>query len=110
MTKSLKPILDHVIVSEIESGDTKTKSGIIIRDDVGKDHGIRPRWAQILAVGPEQEELTVGQWILIENGRWTAGVELRSDDGQKIKIHKVDYPTGIMGVMDERPSDLRGQA
>ena len=39
----LKPMKGKVLVHNIETGDKRTKSGIIILDDDGKDHGIRER-------------------------------------------------------------------
>jgi co-chaperonin GroES (HSP10) len=110
MAKTLQPILDQVLVGNLESGDSVSRGGIIIRDDIGKEHGIRPRWAQVLAVGPDNEEIKAGEWVLLENGRWTAGVVLRDDDGNDIRIHKADYPKGVLGVSSEKPVDLRSAA
>jgi len=40
---AITPIKGKVLVHNIETGDKRTKSGIIILDDDGKDHGIRER-------------------------------------------------------------------
>ena len=98
----LEPISDHIIVESIESEDEKVVNGIIILSDQGKDKGIRPRWAHICAVGPEQEDVKVGQWILIEHGRWTRGIQL--DDG--IVYRKAD-PDGALLVSDDKPEGVQ---
>ncbi len=49
-TKNIKirAIHDHVIVTGMNFSERKTSSGIILRSDDGKSHGIRPRWGQEL--------------------------------------------------------------
>lgn len=66
--KSLIPLKDHVIVTDMNFRGRSLSSGIILLGDDGTTEGIRPRWAKIYAVGPEQTDVTVGQWILIEHG------------------------------------------
>ena len=65
--------------------------------------GIRPRWAQVYAVGPKQTEIKVGQWILVSHGRWTRGVKIEDSAGEKT-IRRVDN-NDIMMVSDEQPTD-----
>ena len=38
----IKPLRNNLIVRNIEKGERKTKGGIILRNDDGKEHGIRP--------------------------------------------------------------------
>jgi co-chaperonin GroES (HSP10) len=99
----LRPIADGVIVIDMNFGEQKTQSGLIIQSDNGKTHGIHPRWAQVYAVGNEQKDVTVGQWILIEHGRWTRGIKIEDDEGEKI-IRRVDTKCMMM-VSDEPPPD-----
>jgi co-chaperonin GroES (HSP10) len=99
----LRPIADGVIVIDMNFGEQKTQSGLIIQSDNGKTHGIHPRWAQVYAVGNEQQDVTVGQWILIEHGRWTRGIKIEDDEGEKI-IRRVDTKCMMM-VSDEPPPD-----
>ena len=47
----IKPLRNNLIVRNIEKGERKTKGGIILRNDDGQEHGIRPRWAQVYRVG-----------------------------------------------------------
>jgi hypothetical protein len=50
-------------------------------------------------VGPKQQEIQVGQYILISHGRWTRGIKIVDDSGEKI-IRKVDT-NDILMVSDE---------
>jgi co-chaperonin GroES (HSP10) len=96
---SVTPIKDGVIVEEMKFGIQTTGKGLIIPSDDGSNHGIKPRWARVYSVGPDQDEIEVGQYILIEHGRWTRGIELIGDDGDKTTVRKVDNDN-ILAVSD----------
>ena len=103
----LTPIHDKVIVTDLERGEKKTKAGIIIMDDstvAAGERGIRPRWARVYAVGPEQKDVTVGEWILLEHGRWTLGQDLTEENGEITRIWLADHEA-ILAVADERPKE-----
>ncbi len=93
---------NDVIITDMNFDEVKTTSGIILRSDNGKAHGVRPRWGRVYAIGPEQTDVKVGQWILVEHGRWTRGIKIDDGDGEKV-IQKVDTNC-IMAVSDEAPS------
>ena len=82
-----------------------TNGGIYIPNDNGKGHGIRPRWGRVYAVGPEQKNVSVGQWIMIAHGRWTRGLEIEDENGPQT-VRKVD-PKDILLISDspESPTD-----
>ena len=94
------PVHDVVLVSEMKFEERVTTSGIIIPNDDGKNSGIRPRWAKVYAIGPEQTDVKVGQYILIDHGRWTKGITIESEIDGKITIRKVDNDD-ILLVSDE---------
>lgn len=98
---TLEPIADHIIIADIESESERVQKGIIIPSESGEQRGIRPRWARVIAVGPEQDDVEPGQWILVEHGRWTRGAQLDDDNVYR----KVD-PNGMMLVSDSRPEDV----
>jgi len=103
----LKALNDSVIVADMEFDTRITQSGIIIPNDNGTSLGIRPRWGRVYAVGPQQKDVTVGQWIMVAHGRWTRGIDI--EDGtsdHKRTIRKID-PKDILLVSDEpeRPRD-----
>ena len=103
---NILPILDHILVTDINFGEQKTQSGIVLRSDNGKSEGVKPRWGKVYAVGPDQKDVSVGEWILIEHGRWTRGMEIQKDeDSPKIELFRID-PNGILIVADEKPNDL----
>jgi co-chaperonin GroES (HSP10) len=99
----IRPLNKDVIVHDMDFGEIKTQSGIVIKSDDGKAHGIKPRWGRVYKVGPKQQDVKEGQWILIEHGRWTRKVKINDGDGEK-EIQKVDVDC-ILAVSDERPND-----
>lgn len=101
--KSIRPLHDQVIVSEMSFKERITTSGIIVLGDDGKSEGIRPRWGKVYAVGPKQKDYKVGQWIMVAHGRWTRGATVEVD-GKEISIRKVDLEE-ILLVSDEQPDD-----
>ena len=53
----ISPLKKRVLVKSCEIGARQTVSGIHLLDDDGQEKGIRPRWFQVTAIGPEQEEV-----------------------------------------------------
>lgn len=100
----LIPLNNNVLVTDMSFEEQKTASGIVILSDDGKAHGVKPRWCKVWAVGPNQTDVAVGDWILVEHGRWTRAATVR-EDGKEISIRRVD-PENILMVSDERPSDV----
>jgi len=94
---------DTIIVSDMSFDARITNSGIILPGDDTKLSGIRPRWAKVYAIGPEQKSVSVGQYVLIAHGRWTRGVKIEDHEGEKT-IRKVD-PNEILMVSDEPVQD-----
>lgn len=101
--KKLTALHDSIIVTEMEFGERFSSAGIILRNDDTKSHGIRPRWGKVYAIGPEQKDVKVGQYIMVAHGRWTRGIKIEDDDGEQI-IRKVD-PKDILLVSDEPVND-----
>ena len=100
---SIRPLNDSVIVSDMDFDVRKLSSGIVLLNDNGTTQGIRPRWAQVYRVGPDQKDVVPGQWVCIAHGRWTRGIEIEDEDGKQT-IRRVD-PKDIFLVSDERPDD-----
>lgn len=98
------PLRDNVLVSDMEFGLEKTKSGIIVTSDNGKTQGIHPRWGKVWAVGPEQIDIKVGEWVCVEHGRWTRTVEVETEDGI-IELRMIDNNAVLM-TADEKPDDV----
>ena len=102
--QSLRPLKDTVLVTDMVFKERKLNSGLILLNDNGTTAGIRPRWGRIYAVGPEQKDYSVGDWICVAHGRWTRGVEIEDAEGTVITIRKVD-PKDILLISDDQPSD-----
>ena len=98
---SINAIRDDVLITNMQFGEQKTKSGIILRNDNGKTHGIRARWGKVYAVGPRQKEFVPGQWVLVSHGRWSRQVELELPEGT-MKVQRVDVKS-ILAVSDTAP-------
>ena len=87
---TIKPLHDKVLVADMNFGEQRSSGGIVMLGDDGKDHGIHPRWARVYAVGPEhKEDYNVGDWVLVEHGRWSRGIEV-DEEGNKITIRLID--------------------
>jgi co-chaperonin GroES (HSP10) len=100
--EQIKPLKDSIIVADMNF-EERVVSGIIIVSDDGKNSGIRPRWAQVYAVGPDQREIRVGQWVCVAHGRWTRGVDIEDENGRHT-IRKIDNKD-ILLVSDTPVSD-----
>jgi co-chaperonin GroES (HSP10) len=98
----LRPLRDTIMIIDMEFGEETTSSGIIIQNLNGKVEGIKPRWGKVYAVGPEQTDIKVGQWLCLEHGRWSRGVTIEEDDGTKVTIRKADN-NAILLISDEQP-------
>lgn len=108
--KKLIPIRDNIIVTEMNFSERKLSSGLIMLGDDAKTDGIRPRWAKVYAVGPEQEEIMPGQWVLVDHGRWTRGSKVEIDNTE-LTIRKIDTKA-ILLVSDHPPEsdDIQSSA
>ena len=100
----LRPLWNTVLVSDMGFEEQTTASGIVIQSDDGKSHGVKPRWARVWAIGPEQVEVKLGEWIYIEHGRWTRGIKVE-ENGEDIVIRRVDTDA-ILLQADDKPTDV----
>lgn len=101
----LTPLRNNVFVSDMDFEIQRTKSGLFVPSDNGKTSGIHPRWGKVWAIGEDQTDVQVGDWVLIEHGRWTRTVEYEKDDGSIIELRMVDT-NAILAVSDEKPQDV----
>jgi hypothetical protein len=94
----LRAIKKDVIVTDMVFDTRITQSGLILPNDNGTGLGIRPRWGQVYAVGPDQDDVAVGQWVCVAHGRWTRGVDINDESGLRT-IRKID-PKDILLISD----------
>jgi Chaperonin 10 Kd subunit len=108
-TNEVQAIHDHVIVRDMSFDSYElTKGGIVMLGDDGKTDGIRPRWAQVYSVGPDQKDVQAGQWVFIEHGRWSRGVHVNVN-GEEFIIRRAD-PDAIIFVSDQKPDSVVGMS
>ena len=99
----LRALKDTVLVADMVFTERFTTGGIVLPGDNGKSSGIRPRWGKVYSTGPEQQDVSTGQWVCVAHGRWTRGVEIEDENG-KNTIRKID-PKDILLVSDSQPAD-----
>ena len=101
-----RAIKNRVLVTDMHFGEQTTASGLIISSDDGKTRGIYPRWAKVYNKGPDNNDpYEVGEWVLIEHGRWTRGFNVETDQGE-IEIRMAEAES-ILGYSQERPDGLQ---
>jgi co-chaperonin GroES (HSP10) len=104
VTGTIRPLKDKVFVSDMEFGAQQTAGGLYIPSSNGKAEGISPRWGRVWAIGPDQQDVQLGDWILVEHGRWTRTVEVEQEDGSVLEVRMVDGDA-IMMSSDELPKE-----
>lgn len=101
--KSIRPLHDHVLVTDMNFKERVTSSGIIIQSTDGKLEGIHARWGRVYAVGKDQKDVQAGQYILVKHGRWTRGTLVEDSQGERT-LRRVDN-ADILLVSNEPMQD-----
>ena len=101
---TVTPIHDGVFVTDMNFEEQTTATGIVIISDDGKSEGIKPRWGKVYAIGKDQHDVKVGDWILIEHGRWTRSIKLK-DANREVTVRRVETKS-IMMTSEKRPLDV----
>jgi len=103
---NLTAVGNRVLVSDMHFGEQKTKGGIILGDDDGNVRGIYPRWGKVHSKGPRNKDpYEIGQWVLIEHGRWTRGVTMTNEGEEEIVLRMVESES-ILAYADEKTNDV----
>ena len=104
----ITPLKKRVLVSDMHFGETKSKGGIIIVDDDGTAGGIHPRWGKVYAVGKDQVDVTVGEWVMVSHGRWSRAFKLNrkekgtaGDIGVELEVRMIDENDILLVSQDE---------
>lgn len=105
--KHVRPIHNRVIVKNMHFGDTTSNGGIIILSDDGKDRGIKPRWGQVFSKGPKNNDpYDVGDWILVEHGRWTRSFDIQIDEDDEYTTMRAVEAESVLLWSNEKPKDI----
>ena len=104
----ITPLKKRVLVSDMHFGETKTAGGIILVDDDGSESGIHPRWAKVYAIGKEQNDVKVGEWVMVAHGRWSRAFKV-AKNGIELEVRMIDE-NDILLVSDTEPEHNKKQA
>ena len=104
----IKPLKKRVLVSDMHFGEKRTKGGIIVLDDDGTDAGIHPRWAKVYAIGDQQDDVKVGEWVMVAHGRWSRALKIKKD-GTELEVRMIDE-NDILLVSEVEPEFNRHKA
>ena len=104
----ITPLKKRVLVSDMHFGETRSKGGIILVDDDGSAEGIHPRWAKVYAIGKDQDDVKVGQWVMVSHGRWSRALKVKKE-GVELEVRMIDE-NDILLLSDEEPEQNRKQA
>lgn len=90
----LTPLGDKVLAKMIDNFDGWTQkqsaAGLFMPDTPDTDGAQRPRWFAVTHIGPKQEDLEVGDYVLVANGRWSQGLDILKTGRKEDKLHYLD--------------------
>jgi co-chaperonin GroES (HSP10) len=106
-TNDIRAVGNRVLVTDMHFGEQTTKSGLIIANDDGKTRGIYPRWCRVFRKGPDNKDpYEIGDWILVEHGRWTRSMNISINGNDEIEIRMVEAES-ILAYSDEKPDSVQ---
>lgn len=101
--KKITPLKDKVLARMIDGfGEHTTDGGLIIQETEGTSESIRPRWFKVVAVGPDQTDVSEGEYILVPHGRWTRGIDVDGTKRKEDLIFNIDMEAA-MAINAENP-------
>ncbi len=101
----VRPLPKDVLVIEMERGYRKENGIIFLDDSHGDEKNIKPRWCKVYAVGEQVDDVKKGDWVLVEHGRWTYGLNVVLTSGEEVYLQKID-PNSILITSDEKPNSV----
>ena len=91
-----------------KGGGIQTKGGIILLDDDGSAAVVHPRWAKVYAIGKDQNDVKVGEWVMVAHGRWSRALKVKKD-GEELEVRMIDE-NDILLTSDDEPEQNRKKA
>lgn len=99
----ITPIRDNVLARMIDwPGQRTTAGGLIVNEEEGTEGSVRPRWFEVTHVGKEQEEFSVGDYVLVAHGRWSRGIDVEGTRRNEDKLFLLDLDE-ILATSDDNP-------
>jgi len=98
MMREFKPLGDKIIgmMCDPIGSERSTKAGLIIRAKNLDEDSIRPRWFEVTHVGPEQDKVKTGDYVLVPHGRWSRGIDLKGTMKEEDKFFLLDNEELLM--------------
>ena len=106
----ITPLKKRVLVSDMHFGETKSKGGIIIVDDDGSAEGIHPRWGKVYAVGKLQDDVKVGEWVMVAHGRWSRAFKLKRKEVGSAGDIGVELEDRMKDILKDHKDIIEGTA
>jgi co-chaperonin GroES (HSP10) len=101
--RTIRPIHDKVLAKMLEPvGDERKVGGIILTERNLGEESVRPRWFEVISVGPEQTEMQAGEFVLVPHGRWSRGVDIDGTLRESDKLFLLDNDS-LLGTSDVNP-------
>lgn len=102
MSKKVRAFGDRVLGIMLNPPGTykKSKAGLLIADKDMDATGIKPRWFEVYSVGENIDWLKEGQYVFVEHGRWTRGMDVDDD----LKLYMLDNKDCML-VSDTLPDE-----
>lgn len=104
MGRSVKAMPGKILAIMIDKPgvERKTAGGLIINETDGTESAIRPRWFKIYSVGKDIDWIKPEQYVLVDHGRWSRGMEIDKD----LTLHLLDNKDCLMeSETDPREDD-----
>ncbi len=104
MTKTVRALKEKILAEMIDRpGELKrTKGGIIIADKDADPSGIKPRWFKVYDVGEGIDWLTKDQYVYVDHGRWSNGMQVDED----LRLYLLDNKDCLVVTDDNPMKDL----
>lgn len=101
--KIIRPLRERVIAELKGLGGRYTAAGVFIPDENRKDSGIRARWALVHYTGEGQNDVRVGEYVLVAHGRWSREFDVEHE-GRQVKMVMIDTKE-MLAVYDGQEPD-----
>ena len=103
--RTITPLRDKVIGRMVDGfGERTTTGGLIVQEQEGTSEAIRPRWFEVVAVGPEVTDVAPGEYLLVPHGRWSRGLDIEGTNRKEDMVFNLDMEAAL-AVSEDNPLD-----
>jgi hypothetical protein len=104
---------DTLYIEMLAVGENITKAGIVIptekMDAFG--HFVKPRWAKVIFKADNLTDFEVGDWVLIQHGKWSSSIKALINGVEKTIWYVSDKSVkeqSIIAVSKKMPTEIKG--